>query len=713
MTTAAWRRRLLDQVCAVGALIVGGLVLLGLGEIGFGTLPLRDTLVVVCPLALMAAALFRGAPFGLRTFLLLASLFCIQFLGASQFGFTLGTALIGLLAVGLTGLLLGVRWAIAGWAVSTGVLLAAGLLIHAGWLPVSFDPARVDPRDLQVAVRFSLSYGGFSALLAVGVYAVVERLTSSLNETRQALAEVISAKSERARAEVDKRAAEAQFRSLVEHAPDSIAIVDREHRVLFANHETFDPNARSSPVGFTAEDLVAPEFAERVRAGVEHVFEKGEPVGYDILVPVEGRGQVWYSSRVGPIVEDGRVDRVIVVSTDISTRRSLEEQLLQAQKLEAVGQLTGGVAHDFNNLLTVILGNLQLVSSGLDAGDPARGFVENARAAARRGSALTHRLLAFGRKQALQPRVIDLGRLVAGMDDLLRRTLGETIVVETGSAPGLWKCEIDPIQLENVVLNLAINARDAMPQGGRIEIETSNASLGDEVERVPPGEYVMLSLRDEGSGMGPEVLAHAFEPFFTTKGLGRGSGLGLSMVYGFVKQSGGHVAIDSAPGEGTRVRVYLPRVISASEASGAATAGADRADRLDGADALAGRGELILVVEDDAAVRSLTVNLLESGGYKTVEAGDALAALALLEREQDIALVFTDVVLPGDMSGVDLARHVRAERPELPLLFTSGYLEKTMDARLVPGVALVEKPFTPELLAERVRAALNLSDAGC
>ena len=706
----AWRLPVLDRLSGASALVLLAVLAYHFPNLRFGQSLLRDTLTIAMPIAVVTAAVWRGASYRLRALLLLGAIFSVEFLGVTLYGYVIGTVLVALIGVGLSALLLGRRWAIAGWAVSTGVLLGASLGIWAGWFEAAFDPSRVDPRILATGIRVTLAYGSLSAVLALGVYTVVDRLSVSLRETRQALAQATSARSERARAEVGKRSAEAQFESLVENAPDSIAIVDRDHRVVFANHQVDSPNP--IPVGSGAEELVVPDHAARVRDHIEQVFATGEPVSYDVQLEDPNRGRVWYSARVGPIVEDGRVDRVIAVTSDISGSLDLEEQLRQAQKLEAVGQLTGGVAHDFNNLLTVILGNLQLVASGLSDKDPSLAFVDRASEAVRRGSALTHRLLAFAAKQSLQPRLVDLGELVAGMDDLLRRTLGETIGIHTLRAEGLWKCEVDPIQLENVILNLAINARDAMPNGGRLEIETRNvevdAALARQHSGLCVGSYVMLSITDAGTGMGPEVLEHAFEPFFTTKGLGRGSGLGLSMVYGFVKQSDGEIAIESAPDEGTRVHIYLPRV---------SDAGVDREFGIGPAQATEaalpkGTGELILVVEDDEDVRSLTVHLLERLGYKTIEAEDGAKALALLERASEVALVFTDVVLPGATSGVQLGRALARLRPNMPVLYTAGYMANSMGSRgLGPGDELVEKPFAQAELAAKIHAALSSSGA--
>ncbi len=702
----AWRRRVFDRLSAYGAILLGLMLVFTAGEARFGASPVRDSILVGVPFAMLLVAAWRQGPYRLRVATFLGCLLSMEFLGVIGYGYVAGTILVALLAVGLAGLLLGRRWAIGAWAASTAVLVVASLLVHLGWMETTFDPALVDPRNLRVGLRVTLSYGVFSGMLGAGVFLVVDRLTTSLAETRQALGEATSARTERARAETEKTAVEAQFQSLVEHAPDSIAIVDRDHLVTFTNHRAFDPDNGliPNPVGRPVEELVAPHHAERAHAAIERVFRDGEVVSYEAQVEIPDRGLVWYAARVGPVVEDGRIDRVILVANDMSERLDLEEQLLQAQKLEAVGQLTGGVAHDFNNLLTVILGNLQLVASGLPPGDPSLGFVDSARSAARRGAALTHRLLAFARKQSLQPRVLELGGLVERMDDLLRRTLGEAIEVELRLAERLWKCEVDPAQLENVILNLAINARDAMPGGGRLCIETANVDLEEEAARqhdgLEPGPYVTLAIEDNGSGMDRDVLEHVFEPFFTTKGLGRGSGLGLSMVYGFVKQSGGSVEIESEPGRGTCVRLFLPR--SMGEAGRDAAAAAEELQELP-----RGGGELILVVEDDDDVRNLTVTWLEHIGYKTLQAADGAAAMHLVDRAPDIDLLFTDVVLPGGTNGVELARLAQQSRPGLPVLFTSGYTADAHDARLAPGARMIEKPFAQSELAEKVHAALH------
>jgi signal transduction histidine kinase/streptogramin lyase len=388
-------------------------------------------------------------------------------------------------------------------------------------------------------------------------------------------------------------------------------------------------------------------------------------------------------------------------------RERLRAQLQQAQKMEAVGQLTGGLAHDFNNLLTVIVASLELISYDLDADDPSQECVTEALEAANRGAALTHRLLAFSRKQTLHPRQVNLQTMVSGLGDLLRRTLGETIDIEMASDPDLWVCEVDPTQVETALLNLAVNARHAMPQGGHLTITTTNvfhsaaqAPLNGEME---PGEYVLLAVKDTGTGMPPEVLSQVFDPFFTTKEVGKGSGLGLSMVYGFVTQSGGHVDIDSTEGEGTTVKLYFPRSeADAPDASSQATVSAEH-----------GKGELILLVEDDSAVRAMTVMMLGRLGYQTLAADTGQAALEALEdTEANVALLLTDIVLPGGMSGIELARVVRSSRPEIAVLFISGYAQDVIHKHggLDPRDQLVEKPFSADQLARKLRAALSAGE---
>ncbi len=400
--------------------------------------------------------------------------------------------------------------------------------------------------------------------------------------------------------------------------------------------------------------------------------------------------------------------RVISTAEDITERIHMEQQLRQAQKMEAIGELSGGIAHDFNNLLTIVLGNLELLDEHLghrgDLEGDVQEFTHAASKAALRGAELTQRLLAFGRRQPLRPSAIDLNALVSGMTSLLTRTLGETIAIDTPLAVDLWHTLVDPGQLEHALLNLTINARDAMPNGGKLAIETANAQLDEEYVKheaeVAPGNYVMLSVSDTGTGMPPEVVERAVEPFFTTKETGQGSGLGLSMVYGFVKQSGGHIKICSEVGRGTTVKLFLPKVEGDSVRAGP--------------DSIAGQkhpsgGETILVVEDDADVRKLAVRLLEDLGYKVLEACDGREALTILGQGGHVDLVLADLVLPGGLSGIELVREARRRRPALKVLYTSGYSKHTaVDAGASEEVRnLLTKPFDKGGLAREVRSVLD------
>ena len=405
------------------------------------------------------------------------------------------------------------------------------------------------------------------------------------------------------------------------------------------------------------------------------------------------RGELAYDDRGQAIGHAGTIQ-------DITELKRAEEQLRQAQKMEAVGQLTAGVAHDFNNMLAVILGNAELLEDELGADNPMLITVINA---TKRGADLTQRLLAFSRKQVLRPQIIDANALIADFTGLLRRTLEEHIDIETVTAAGLWHCAVDPVQLENALLNLALNARDAMPDGGKLTIETANARLDDDYAaaqaEVTPGHYVMLAVTDTGSGMAPAVQERVFEPFFTTKAVGAGSGLGLSMVYGFVKQSGGHVSIYSEPGDGTTIKLYLPRSTEAEAAERApATDAVPRA-----------RGETVLVVEDDPDVRMLAVTLLGNLGYQTKAAATAAAALEQLGATARINLLLTDVVLAGGMNGRALATEVKRRAPEIQILYMSGYTENAImhQGRLDTDAELLQKPFRRADLARAVRKVLD------
>ncbi|MBC7954290.1 MAG: response regulator [Cytophagales bacterium] len=444
-----------------------------------------------------------------------------------------------------------------------------------------------------------------------------------------------------------------------------------------------------------------PGMAEAVRQGVA-AAALGQSPRQEIKVLLPG-GWRHFDFAMRPVHgPDGAVVAIVPEAIDVTERHYAEEKLRQSQKMEAVGQLTGGVAHDFNNLLQVISANLHLISKHAAGNDKIEPRLASAHDAVRRGAKLSSQLLAFSRRQALEPRVVNVGRFVNGIEDMIRRSIGEAIEVETIVYGGLWNTFVDPAQIENAVLNLAINARDAMNGSGKLIIEVGNAFLDDAYARahpdLAPGQYVMLAVSDTGVGMTPEVVAQAFEPFFSTKPAGSGTGLGLSMVYGFVKQTGGHVKIYSEVGFGTTIKLYLPRCHQSEDAVDAVVSGP-----------LTGGAETILVVEDDAAVRRATVEMLTELGYHVLTASDADSALTIIESSEPIDLLFTDVVMPGTLKSPELARRARERRPGVAVLFTSGYTQNTIvhDGRLDPGIDLLAKPYTVEALAQRVRLVLG------
>ncbi len=478
-------------------------------------------------------------------------------------------------------------------------------------------------------------------------------------------------------------------------------------------HHTY-PDGRPFPIHECAIDRAFPE-NNQTRGEEVFVHKDGSfyPVGFTASPMRDQRGQT-----VGTIIEARNITAELEarkameafnetlkvrIAEALEERQNLEAQLVQAQKMEAVGQLTGGIAHDFNNLLQVISGNLQLLQEELGQADPRLRRVRNALAGVHRGTELASQLLAFGRQQPLDPRPVNLGRLVRGMDDMLRRTLGEAIEIETVVAGGLWNCMADPSKLENLLLNLAINARDAMDGAGRLTIEAGNALLDDGYAGahtdVKAGQYVMLAVTDTGCGIPPDIRDKVFDPFFTTKGPGDGTGLGLSMVYGFVKQSGGHIKIYSEPGEGTTFRVYLPRTRLPEDVPNEAAASAVQT----------GGNETILVVEDDAAVREISTDLLRALGYHVLEASNADNALIVINSGVHIDLLFTDVVMPGQLRSTELARMACQRLPDLKVLFTSGYTQNAIvhAGRLDDGVELIAKPFTSDALARKIRQVLG------
>ena len=394
---------------------------------------------------------------------------------------------------------------------------------------------------------------------------------------------------------------------------------------------------------------------------------------------------------------------------DVTEQRALAEQYKQVQRLESLGQLTGGVAHDFNNLLTVILGNAELLSEQLEGDERLRRLADMIRGAAQRSAELTQRLLAFARKQPLDPRPTDLNRLIHDLEPMLRRSLGEQVEVELVTAVNLWPTLVDPGQMESGLVNLAVNARDALPKGGRLTIETSNTVLDaayvSQHADVAAGPYVKVAVSDTGEGIPASVLPKVFDPFFTTKEKGKGTGLGLATLYGFVKQSHGHVVIESEVGHGTTVTIYLPRLLQPVAAPSGSVGSSVHGQ---------GHGELVLVVEDDAMVRKYATGQLESLGYRVLEAGNGAEGLAILRERQDVQLLFTDVVMPGGMSGQQLAEAALELHPSLPVLYTSGYAEDVIvhNGRLDPGVQLLSKPYRRAELAAKLKQVMEEGGKG-
>ncbi|MFL6693987.1 MAG: ATP-binding protein, partial [Ramlibacter sp.] len=402
-------------------------------------------------------------------------------------------------------------------------------------------------------------------------------------------------------------------------------------------------------------------------------------------------------------------DRVLVHAVDTTERAELETQLRQAQKMEAVGQLTGGLAHDFNNLLGSISGSLQVLRVKLAQGKPGgcEHYIDMGLESVKRAAALTQRLLAFARRQTLDPKATDVNRLLLGMEDLIRRTVGPDVAVEVSGSGGLWATKIDPPQLESALLNLCINARDAMmPSGGRLTIETANKCLPDSLagEQGPaPGDYVMLSVTDTGSGMTPELVDRIFDPFFTTKPLGQGTGLGLSMVYGFVRQSGGQVRVFSEPDIGTTMCLYLPR--HDGEAPVVEAEVRELAPE-------AGRGETVVVIEDQEFIRTIIAEVLEGAGYRVIAAADGPSGLQILQGPGRVDLLVTDVGLPGGLNGRQVADAGRIGRPGLKVLFITGYADKAVvgSSQLGSGMEILTKPFDLQTLTRRVRDMIGSSE---
>ncbi|MBX6363074.1 MAG: PAS domain S-box protein [Gemmatimonadetes bacterium] len=534
------------------------------------------------------------------------------------------------------------------------------------------------------------------------------RLASAFNSMAEQVGSAAASLTARAdeleAANAKLRDSEQRYRQLVELSPDGI-IVHRDLRIRFANPAALVLVGAAAPADFIGRsvlDMTHPDEHEAVERRTRRCQEAGEPAPF-----VERRirrldgTELSAEAASRPIMLDGR-RAVLTIIRDTSERKRLEAQFRQAQKMEAVGQLAGGVAHDFNNVLTVIAGYTGILLADLPADAPARADVAEIQAAAERAATLTRQLLAFSRRQLLQPRPLDLNALTADLEKMLRRVLPADIQFETRLDPALGSVHADPGQIEQVLMNLVVNARDAMPDGGRLTIETANVELAEGQAplhwEARPGHYVMLAVSDTGHGMDEDVQAHIFEPFFTTKEKGKGTGLGLSTAYGIVKQSGGFISVYSEPGHGTVFKVYLPRVDaealpdSRADLTGAVTRGC----------------ETILLAEDEAPVRATVRRILERAGYTVLEAATGREALELCARGTPaIDLLVTDMVMP-DMNGRDLAARFRERYPRAATLFMSGYTEDDVQRQgvLGAGVVFVEKPFTPQALTAKVREAL-------
>jgi PAS domain S-box-containing protein len=529
------------------------------------------------------------------------------------------------------------------------------------------------------------------------------------------------------------RESEARFRNMAEHAPVMMWMTDPDGSTTYLNQlwSEFTGQMPEEALGFGAWMAMHPDDRAASREIYRAANTTHEPFSIEYRLRRYDGVYRWAlataAPRFGGLGDEGpflgyigsvidiserkeaehilrRTNEVLEqrVTAAVAERAETESQLRHSQKMEAVGKLTGGVAHDFNNVLQVIGGNLQLLVRDVAGNLRAEQRLQTAIAAIARGSKLASQLLAFGRRQPLAPKVVNLGRLIRSIDEMLRRALGEGVEVETIIAGGLWNTFVDVVQVENAILNLAINARDAMGGHGKLTIEAGNAALDDTYtarhDDVLSGQYVMLAVSDTGSGMSPDVLDRAFEPFFTTKPEGQGTGLGLSMVYGFVKQSGGHVKIYSEPSQGTTIRLYLPRSREEEDVeiafdSGPATGGT----------------ESVLVVEDDEEVRGTVIDMLTDLGYRVLKAKDAQSALAIIESGIAIDLLFTDVVMPGPLRSPELARKARERLPNLSVLFTSGYTEDAIvhGGRLDEGIDLLSKPYTREALARKLRHVLR------
>jgi PAS domain S-box-containing protein len=510
----------------------------------------------------------------------------------------------------------------------------------------------------------------------------------------------------REKAEADRLRQQTLFEATVNDAPQAIIVADPSRNIFLVNPAVSRIFAYAPPelIGQSLRVLYAGDedyerigrLAEQADATEGHA----EPIRASFR---RKNGELFPGELIATIIRDQQRNILGVMRfvRDISGQLKQEQVLRQNQRMDALGQLTGGIAHDFNNLLTVIMGSLELVEGSTDP-QQTQHLVREANDAAKMGARLTNRLLSFSRQRKLEPAVVNLNELTSNVMDMLRRSIGETIAISTSLASNLRAIRVDPSEIENTILNLAVNSRDAMPHGGKLIIETQNLDLGSNDDcgayGLAPGTYVRMSVSDTGTGMPPEVVARAFEPFFTTKPLGRGNGLGLASIYGFVKQSGGNATIYSEPGRGTTVHLYLPSIgtIEAVSRSGAQ------------ARSPTGTGETILVVEDNPQLRKLTLRRIELLGYRVLEADDGPSALAILDGEQVVQLIFSDVVMPGGMTGYELAQRAKERHPSIKVLLTSGYdaEQAAAQASTRSELRVLRKPYKQADLANALCAVL-------
>jgi PAS domain S-box-containing protein len=500
---------------------------------------------------------------------------------------------------------------------------------------------------------------------------------------------------------------EEKFRQMAETIEDVFWMADPEKQQMIYISPAYEKiwgrsceSLYQTPLSFV--EAIIPEDRERIKAAFSDQAKGTYDVEFRINHP-DGTQRV-INDRAFPIHDDeGNVISIVGFAQDITERKHLEEILNQSQKMEAIGQLTGGVAHDFNNLLGVMLGNTEMLGDMIGSDKNAKQNIDEVKKAIDRAASLTNRLLAFSRQQKLSPVATDITDLVTGLEDMLRRTLGETIDLRVVAGPGLWPATIDRHQFENALINLAINSRDAMPLGGSLTIETANISLDEtyaaQNKEVSPGDYVKVAVSDTGTGMPPEILDKVFEPFFTTKEVGKGSGLGLSMVYGFARQSQGHITIYSEEGHGATIKLYMPR------SPDSVSPKVPRQNK----PVLSGGSEHILVIEDDEDLRIISTSILRKHGYQVTEAGNGEQAIIHLKGGQPFDLLFTDLILPGGMNGMEIAEKAKGIQPGIKILYTTGYAENSLDhqGRQGPDKTLVNKPYRRKDLLTKVRTVLD------